>query len=341
MRGPNGIEWQELFSRVDVSEEIAPLLDDVPENLVGMCEMLRVPIEPLVEPGSQCGSPYPCEFWNRCTANKPRDWIAYLPRQTEKQADELAVLGIEAISAIPLDFPLNVRQTIIRDSIVSGVPYIAADLSPQLHRFGPPVRYLDFEAMAPPIPLYEGTRPYQPIPFQWSLHTLDADGGLHHQGFLAGHDADPRRAFAKTLVKALGQCDLPIVVYSGYEQTRLKELVAEFPDLAEPLQAIINGLVDLLPIVRSAIYFPAAGFGNSIKDIAPALCPGFGYDDLDGIADGQAASAAFWRLAAGDSAALEEAEKIRSDLLRYCHRDTLAMVEVHRALIRLADRIGQ
>src|SRR6185437_5754730 len=97
-------------------------------------------------------------------------------------------------------------------------------------------------------------------------------------------------------------------------------------------------LVDLLPIVRSAIYFPAAGFSNSIKDIAPVLCHSFGYGDLEGIADGAAAPAAFWRLAAGDSAALEEAEKIRSELLSYCHRDTLAMVEVHRALMRLADQ---
>jgi hypothetical protein len=34
--------------------------------------------------------------------------------------------------------------------------------------------------MMPPIPLYEGTRPYQTIPFQWSLHTVDGDGALNH-----------------------------------------------------------------------------------------------------------------------------------------------------------------
>ena len=101
--------------------------------------------------------------------------------------------------------------------------------------------YLDFEAMMPPIPLYEGTRPYQTIPFQWSLHTLAGDGALHHQEFLAEGDGDPRRAFAETLIKAVSGADAPIIVYSHYEQTRLKELAGAFPDLRDPITAIIVG----------------------------------------------------------------------------------------------------
>ena len=110
---------------------------------------------------------------------------------------------------------------------------------------------------------------------------------------------DPRRRFAETLVEALHAFDGPIIVYSAYEQTRLRELAGEFPDLGESLNAIIARLVDLLPIVRSAVYFPEFDFSNSIKSVAPALCPGFGYDDLEDIADGAAASAAFLQLASG------------------------------------------
>ena len=74
-------------------------------------------------------------------------------------------------------------------------------------RYGPPTCYLDFEAMMPPIPLYEGTRPYQTIPFQWSLHVLADDGTLHHREFLADADGDPRHAFAETLIDALSGSD--------------------------------------------------------------------------------------------------------------------------------------
>jgi predicted RecB family nuclease len=287
---------------------------------------------PDAEPGSQCGTPYACEFWDRCTADKPADWIAHFPRLSQARASELKTHGIESISAIPSDFPLTSKQAIIRDSTASGKPYIATDLGRLLHAFGPPACYLDFEAMMPPIPLYEGTRPYQTIPFQWSLHTIDGDGVLNHKEFLAEGVNDPRRQFAEMLVDALAWSDDPIIVYSAYEQTRLKELAADFPDLSTALNALIARLADLLPIVRSAVYFPEFGFSNSIKSVAPALCPGFSYDDLDGVADGGAASAAFLQLASGNITHPGEADQLRAALLAYCERDTLALYEVRRAL---------
>ena len=284
---------------------------------------------PDAEPGSQCGTPYACEFWDRCTADKPADWINYLPRLSQSRASELKASGIESISAISADFPLTSKQVIIRDATASGNPYIATDLGRLLEAFGPPACYLDFEAMMPPIPLYEGTRPYQTIPFQWSLHTIDGDGVLSHKEFLADGVNDPRRQFAETLIDALAWSDDPIIVYSAYEQTRLRELAADFPDLSTALNAMIARLADLLPIVRSAVYFPEFGFSNSIKSVAPALCPGFSYDDLEGIADGGAASAAFLQLASGHITHPGEADQLRAALLAYCKRDTLAMVEVH------------
>jgi hypothetical protein len=190
--------------------------------------------------------------------------------------------------------------------------------------------------MMPPIPLYEGTRPYQTLPFQWSLHAIAGDGALHHREFLADGGEDPRRRFAETLIEALGAFDGPIIVYSDYEQTQLKVLAARFSDLRSGIAAIIARLLDLLPIVRGTVYLPEFGFSNSIKSVAPALCPGFGYDDLDGIADGLAAAGAFLQLASGVLAVPEEADRLRAALRAYCQRDTLAMVEVHRALATLA-----
>jgi hypothetical protein len=105
-----------------------------------------------------------------------------------------------------------------------------------------------------------------------------------------------------------------------------------------PLNAIVVRLVDLLPIVRGGVYLPELWFSNSIKAVAPAHCLGFGYDDLEGIADGTAASAAFLRLASGCLTAPEEAAQLRTALLVYCQSDVLAMVEVHRALTRLASQ---
>ncbi len=336
VRGPDGICWTDFFARMDVGDAVAERLADLPGHLPAMRDCLAMTELPDVEPGSQCDSPYTCEFKDRCTADKPDDWITYLTYLTPARANALKVLGIEAISAIPADFPLTARQAIIRDAVATGQPFVASDLARLLHGYGPPACYLDFEAMMPPIPLYEGTRPYQTIPFQWSLHILTGDHTLRHRDFLAGGDGDPRRAFAETLIEALQGFDAPIIVYSHYEQTRLKELAATFPDLRDPLDAITARLVDLLPIVRKAIYLPDAGFSNSIKSLGPALCPDFTYDDLADIADGAAASAAFLQLVSGYLTASEEVDRVRTALRVYCQRDTLAMVEVHRALVRLA-----
>jgi Domain of unknown function(DUF2779) len=335
VRGPNGIDWTNFFTRLDVRDAVTGRLIDLPARLPAMRDCLGMIGLPDAEPGSQCGTPYACEFWDRCTADKPADWINYLPRLSQSRASELKARGIESISAVPADYPLTSKQVIIRDATATGKPYIATDLGRLLDAFGPPACYLDFEAMMPPIPLYEGTRPYQTIPFQWSLHTVDGDGVLNHREFLADGVNDPRRQFAETLIDALACSDDPVIVYSAYEQTRIIDLAADFPDLSTALNALIARLADLLPIVRSAIYFPDFRFSNSIKSVAPALCPGFSYGDLDGVADGGAASAAFLQLASGHIKHPGEVNQLRAELLAYCKRDTLAMVEVHRALARL------
>jgi Domain of unknown function(DUF2779) len=334
VRRPGGFCWTDFFMRMDVRDAVAVRLIDLPGHLPAMRDCLSMIRLPDAEPGSQCGNPYACEFWDQCTADKPADWINYLPRLSQSRVSELKADGIESISAIPAAFPLTSKQVIIRDATASGKPYIATDLGRLLDAFGPPACYLDFEAMMPPIPLYEGTRPYQTIPFQWSLHTIDGAGVLNHKEFLADGVNDPRRHFSETLISALAGSNDPILVYSAYEQTRLNELADEFSELRPALKALIARLVDLLPVVRNAVYFPEFEFSNSIKSVAPALCPGFSYD-LDGVADGSAASSAFLRLASGAVTAPNEAADLRTQLLRYCKHDTLAMVEVHRALVRL------
>jgi hypothetical protein len=154
-------------------------------------------------------------------------------------------------------------------------------------------------------------------------------------GFLAESDADPRRQFAVTLIAALKGTKWPIIVYSAYEKTRLTELARIFPDLARPVAGLVKRLSDLLPVVRDGLYHPGFEFSNSIKSVASALCPDVTYDDLDEIADGTSASTAFWQMASG-RVDEKTAARLRRSLLAYCHRDTWALVRLHRALKVLA-----
>lgn len=335
VRGVGEVDWQAYFAKVDVGESIAGRLPGLPDQLSSMRTVLVETALPDAQPGKQCGTPVECGFWEQCTTDKPNDWVAKLPRLSQKQAEALAVLGVVSVADIPDDFQLLEKQGIIRKAVITGKPFVAPDLHRLLHRFGPPACYLDFEAMMPPIPLHEGTRPYQTLPFQWSLHIDDGGSKLHHLEFLADGKSDPRREFVESLIAAVAGNDFPIVVYSAYEQTQLKALAAQYPDLRGEINDIISRLADLLPIVRGAVYFPAFDYSNSIKSVAPALAPGFTYDDLDGIAGGGAAAAAFLALAADEVTEATEQNRIRDALLAYCERDTMAMVEVHKSLGQL------
>ena len=189
----------------------------------------------------------------------------------------------------------------------------------------------------PAIPLYPGTRPYQIIPFQWSLHHVDSRGAVTHQEFLGDAHSDPRRAFAETLLASLTGTKRPVIVYSSYEQARLTELATAFPDLGKPIRSVARRLADLLSVVRSCVYHPDFDFSSSIKVAAPALCPDVKYDDLEEIADGNAASTAFWLMASG-RADPEKCTQLRGALRAYCHRDTWAILRLHQALKTLATR---
>ena len=335
LREPGGIEWAAFFQRTDVTSEVAAALPAVRERVARLHAVVRAMSAPEIEPSGHCFAPHECEFWAHCTRRKPDDWIYYLPR-LGKRFETLRAAGIERIEEIPDETPLSELQLRIRSALRSGRPQRVPGLGEALRDTGPPAHYLDFETANPAIPLYPGSRPFEVIPFQWSLHTDDGSGELRHRELLADGAEDPRREVAKGLVAALGTDAAPVLVYSGFESTQLRELEDQFADLAPGLRRIRERVFDLLPVVRRHLYHPGFDFSFSIKAVAPALAPGLGWDDLGAIPEGAAASAALASLAAG-RIPVAERDRLRSALRAYCARDTLALARVHRALLAMPE----
>lgn len=337
VRGQGEVKWAEFFCRHDVTARVNQRLSEVPGLVKRFHGVLALSQPPPVEPWAQCFSPYECEFFEHCSRDEPDDWILYLPRLPEAKRARLRDAGIERISDIPDDFPLCPVQRRIREAVRCGREVREPGLAEALSGFGPPADYLDFETMNPAIPLYAGTRPYERIPFQWSLHRVGSEGRVSHQEFLADGRGDPRVPFAQTLLRALEETDNPVVVYSSFEAATLACLAKLLPELAGRLERASSRLKDLLPVVKKHLYHPAFRFSFSIKNVAPALSPGFCYDDLGAVAAGDRASALFVALARGELASEEEL-RARRELLEYCRRDTQALLELHRALIQRAER---
>lgn len=218
-----------------------------------------------------------------------------------------------------------------RDQLVDyGQASVSDGLASALSEIRLPAAFLDFEAVNPAIPVYAGTRPYDAIPFQWSLHILNFTGKVEHHSFLNDDSADPRERLATALLDTLPP-EGSIVTYSGYERRVVNGLAEALPRYAARLLALRERMVDLFAIVRGNVRHPDFKGSYSLKSVLPVLAPDLGYAGLD-IAEGMTASTSYLRMISDDTPTAER-DAIRQSLLAYCARDTEGMLRVYEALV--------
>jgi hypothetical protein len=323
------IDLNELFTIQDLSEAVAQRRTTVPERLATMNHMLLQTHPPAIEPDGHCRTPYDCPFWDHCTKDKPERWIHYLPGSKQVVA-QLAQQGVMTIDEIPPGTHLSPVQRRVKEN----VEWVSEKLGPVLKAVRYPVHHLDFETMMLAVPQFSETRPYQALPVQWSNHIQQATGELRHEEFLHKDVSDPRKVLTEALLESLGDQG-SICVYSPYERSILEQLAAALPSLKPALSRVISRLWDLFPIVRDHYYHPAFDGSYSIKSVLPAMVPSLAYDDL-AIKEGGHAASQYYRMVFVETDWVERAT-IEEALLRYCARDTLAMVELRKALLRKCD----
>jgi predicted RecB family nuclease len=271
-------------------------------------------------------SPVACEFFDHCNPPLPDDHIGYLPRLHASAEEELESMGIESIRDVPDDFELTEVQRRAATCVQTGEPWFSTELKKELESLRYPLYFADFETVNPAVPRFPGMRPYDQLPFQWSVHVLRQPGSEpEHCEFLALDSSDPRHEFAASLCSALGESG-SIVVYSAFESQRLAELAAYLPEFAERIANIQTRLWDLLPVVRNNVYHPAFAGSYSLKYVLPALVPDMSYEGM-AVSNGQDAGIAWESLVRG-GLDCEECDRIRKALLAYCAQDTVAMVRL-------------
>ncbi len=327
--GDGGLNVAALFRFVDLATVLDTHLAAVKANVPALIAMLGLPGVPAIAAGDHCFTPYECPFTSICCVPAGPYDLAQVPRGG-KLAASMTALGVSDVRQIPAGTKLSALQKRVIDAAVGGKEQVGRGLRAALDAVAAPLMFMDFETFAPAIPRYVGTRVYQALPTQWSLHALRPDGSLTHDEFLHQTDTDPRLAFAESLLAALGDAG-SVVVYSSYEASQIRRLATDLPELAARLLALIPRLVDLLRIVQRHYYHPDFGGSFSIKRVLPTLAPDLGYGDLT-IADGSTAAMMYGRMIDTDTPKAESAA-IRESLLRYCERDTLAMVRVREALL--------
>jgi len=329
------IDVRRFFKIKNLTRRVERLQPKLTFQVRSELRVLAMPSPPDIPVGPHCTNPITCEFFDRCNPPRPSDHIGYLPRLHASAAEDLEEMGVESILEIPDDFPLSERQRIACTSVQRGQRWFSAELSKEFETLRYPLYFTDFESVNPAIPRFAGMRPFDQLPFQWSLHVQrEPAAEPEHYEFLATDDADPRREFITSLCCALGESG-SIVVYAPFESQRLSELAAWLPEFAGLIKTIQGRLFDLLPVVRNHVYYPAFAGSYSLKAVLPAMVPEMSYDGM-AVANGQDAGLAWESLVRGtlDSG---ERHSIRKSLLEYCGLDTLALVRLLEEL-RLGSR---
>lgn len=260
-----------------------------------------------VRPGL-CSNRFPCGEPAMAERLQPAS-LEVLGRET---AARLRAQGHADLHEVPAQQLTEPRHRRIWQAVQQGAPVIEPAVADLLQALPYPRHFLRIDTIGFAVPSWPGTQPYQILPFQWTCDTEPGPGQLHRQVFLAQADGDPRRAFAQSLLKALGTAG-PILAYNaGFERNRIRELALCFDDLAAALEALLPRIVDLFQVVRLHYYHPVMCGSWSFKSVCRALAPALAIEGFE-VAGERNPSALFARSLQRDP----QAQRLREALIRH------------------------
>ncbi|WP_458405442.1 DUF2779 domain-containing protein [Methanobrevibacter sp.] len=332
------LDINQLFNVEDVTFEALEKQVEVKNNIDMINNIMKTQDgdnEPLTDIWVNClDKDNPCVFWDYCTRDlpKPNVFDIVLMKKTRKfEKYYEGVISFEDLEndddittprfVEQIDFELHDREPKIEknaiDEILDSLKY--------------PLYFIDYETCQYAVPEFEGTKAYQQIPFQYSLHIIQEEGApLKHKEFLAEvGDENIIRHFAESMINDMPKNGSVIIYNNSFEPARNREIAEMYPDLKDEMERINANIVDFMVPFKSRKYYTKEMEGSySIKKVLPALFPDddeLDYTKLPGVHKGDEAANAFLTL---NEKTPEEQKEIREGLLRYCELDTYAMVKI-------------
>ena len=335
------LEFDKLFTVNDVTDQILSMQSKVAENIKKLKETINDDVEPNLDIGVHCFKPYECDGMNYCWCEQRKipdgTSVFNIAKINKKKATKLYQSGIVNIADIKDIDAFNANQQIQIKAQINGEEFVDKQAIREfLDTLSYPLYHLDFETFQQAVPEFIGLRPYEQIPFQFSIHKDDGKGNLEHFEFLAEAGADPRYELALNLIKFIPQDACVLAYNKSFEKGVIQNLAALFPQFSSHLMSMHSNIKDLeIPFAKKFYYHPKMHGSSSIKKVLPAIVPSFkdAYTNLNLIHNGGEAMGEYAKLKGKTRG---EQDAIRKALLAYCKLDTLAMVKVLEKLREVA-----
>ena len=321
------IEPNKLVEKHDVTENVE-LIDNVEECANKYLEVIKDDNEPGINISVNCNRPYTCLLKPHCWGTLPENNVLHLTNW--RQYWNFFHQGLIDMKDV-VNEKLNSKDEVIRKAVNKcQVVYSKEHIKHFMNTLKFPLYHFDFETFDTAVPIYDSSKPYQKIPFQYSLHVQHKDK-VEHFEYLASGNEDPRIKLLEQLQKEISGKGSVVVFNKSFEISVLKNLVLDFPSHVEWIENVINRIVDLaVPFQNFHYYCPTQKGSYSIKKVLPAIT-GKGYDNLEINNGGDASIEYFNNFIAektGD-------DKLRQNLLNYCCLDTEGMIWIVRELGKL------
>lgn len=321
------LDVKKLFCITNLTKDIKENQKSINSQLRKIRTMLKGKC-PDIDIGKHCSDPYDCDFLGHCWEHIPEYSIFDISGLKWVKRFELYNKGILKLKDIPEDYKLSANHRLQVEAELKNKTIInKKSIKDFLDSVYYPLYFLDFETFNPAIPLYDRTRPYQKIPFQFSLHCLESKKAkLKHYEFLAKEGIDLREEIAKRLARLIPVKACVIAYNMSFEKGVLSNLAKDFSKYSKKLLKIHDNIIDLMiPFQKKHYYTKKMKGSHSIKVVLPALLPKLTYKGM-AISDGGEAMNIYATLHLLEDK--KEVERIRKDLLEYCKLDTYATVKL-------------
>ncbi len=333
------LDVQKLFKVEDVTTEVENLCEEVAAQMEEALKYLSQETEPR---GSCCciykGRSNHCSTFRHSNPQVPEYGIHDIARigSSKKKLIELVDMSIFHLHEIPekiklSDIQQNQVNAHILDKITKKIPEIKKEIDGLIF----PLYFLDYETFPAAIPRFDGFSPYQQIPFQYSLHVLEAANTQpKHCQFLFTGASDPSADLAGSLRRDIGDVGSVIVWHKSFECGVNEKLGNRISSTKIFLENVNDRVFDLEEIFKKQRYVHKGFMGStSIKYVLPVFAPELSYNDLK-IHEGGAASQS-WNRIMTTNVTEDEKNRIAEDLKKYCERDTYAMYIIWKHLYEI------
>lgn len=187
--------------------------------------------------------------------------------------------------------------------------------------------FFDIELYTPAIPVFKDTKPYQQVPFLFSLHEIKEQGTeLTHDYFYAHPGKDPREEFILACIKKLEHINTIIVYDSNLEQGVLNSLAKSFPQYATEIEIIKKKIKDIAPVFTHLSYFNPITIGSStLKNLFVKIFNDTSFETL-ALNSGTQATYSYNALQTEENEFVKL--EVETNLVEYCKMDTFATAKL-------------